>query len=382
MASIPNAEEIDRLVVAGAAESLTLEFKAAPWDRNDQGKREMLKDITAMANTRGGLILIGVAEENNAAKGLTPITAEAAEAERSRINDLVTAGVEPRLYGVGIEAVSVDSGVVLALDIPRSPSRPHRVSSGGWNRFWLRNSTGAYEANVADLRNLFLQSAEITERAARYHRNRAAAIRSDNIVANLSDAPGSIILHIIHGDAFSGASLVDPRRVYELRRHFKPLGVHESTPRFTFDGFLNLRGGEKCHGYTLVRRDGIVESAKVTLANVPEKVPVFVIEAFVVDWTLEYVRGLSELDIVPPYYAYVTLEGAGGRQIVYDMYQDDGEPIRQPHLHLPVAVIEVWDSAAAIGAAFRPAFDAMWNAGGLAGSLSYETGQWVQKPGR
>ncbi len=382
MANIPNAEEIERLVAAGAAENLTLEFKAAPWDRNDQGKREALKDITAMANTRGGLILIGVAEENNAAKGLTPITADAAEAERSRINDLVTAGVEPRLYGVCIEAVPVDSGVVLALHIPRSPSRPHRVSSGGWNRFWLRNSTGAYEANVADLKNLFLQSAEITERAARYHRDRTAVIRSGDIVGNLSDAPGSIILHIIHGDAFSGASPSDPKRAYELQEHFKPLGAHDSTPRFAFDGFLNLRGGEKCHGYTLVRRDGIVESTKVNLASVSENLPVFEIEEFVVNWTLEYVRGLSELDIVPPYYAYVTLEGAGGRQIVYDGYQDDTEPIRQRDLHLPVAVIEVWDSAAAIGAAFKPAFDAMWNAGSFAGSLSYETGQWVQKARR
>jgi hypothetical protein len=325
------------------------------------------------------LILVGVTEENNAAKGLTPITAEAAESERSRINDLVTAGVEPRLYGISIEAVPVESGVVLALHIPRSPSRPHRVSSGGSNRFWLRNSTGSYEANVADLRNLFLQSAEITERAARYHRDRAAVIRSSDVVANLSDAPSSIILHIIHGDAFSGVSPVDPKSAYELQEHFKPLGVHDSTPCFTFDGFLNLRGGEKCHGYTLVRRDGIVESMKINLASVSESLPVFVIEAYLVIWTLEFVRGLSKLDIVPPYYVYVTLEGAGDRQILYDRYQDAAEPIRQRDLHLPAAVVETWDSAAAIGAAFRPAFDAMWNAGGFAGSLSYETGEWVQK---
>ena len=379
MANIPNTEEINRLVAAGAAESLTLEFKTAPWDRNDQGKREALKDITAMANTRGGLILIGVAEDNNAASGLRPVSAEAAEAERSRINDLVTAGVEPRLYGVGIEAVPVDSGVVLALHIPRSPSRPHRVSSGGWNRFWLRNSTGTYEANVADLKNLFLQSAEITERAMRYHRERTAVIRSGGIVPNLSDAPGSIIMHIIHGDAFSGASPVDPKRAFELGGHFKPLGVYDRTSCFVFDGFLNLRGGAKCHGYTLVRRDGIVESIKVNLAGNPENLPVFQIEAFVVNWAREFVRGLSELEIVPPYYVYVTLEGAGGRHIVHDRYQDATEPVRPRDLHLPVAVVEVWDSVAAIGAAFRPAFDAMWNAGGFAESLSYETGQWVPK---
>ena len=232
---------------------------------------------------------------------------------------------------------------------------------------------------MADLKNLFLQSAEITERAMRYHRDRTAAIRSGDIVPNLSDAPGSIILHIIHGDAFSGASPVDPKRAFELGEHFKPLGVHDRTSSFAFDGFLNIRGGAKCHGYTLVRRDGIVESIKIDLAGRPEVLPVYPIEASVVNWTLEYVRGLSKLDIVPPYYAYVTLEGVGGRRIVHSAYDDATEAVRPWDLHLPVAIIEAWDSAAAIGAAFRPAFDAMWNSGGFAESLSYRTGQWEQK---
>lgn len=377
MINIPTGDELARLVAAGAAESLTLEFKAVPWERTDQGKRETLKDIAAMANTRGGLILVGVAEENNAAKEFAPLPPEVAESERSRINDLITAGVEPRLYGVNAEPVPVDGGVVLAIGVPRSPSRPHRVSSGGSNKFWLRNSTGAYEANVADLRNLFLQSAEITERAERYHRGRIAAVRGGDIVSNLSDAAGSIILHFVHGDAFSGTALVDPKRAYELQGYFKPLGVHDFSPRFTFDGFANLRGGEQCHGYTLVRRGGIIESVKIKLSAKPENLPVFAIETFIVRWGQEYARGLSALGIVPPYYGYVTLEGAGGKQVHYDRYQDDAEAIRQRDLHLPVAVIETWDTTRTIGAAFKPAFDAMWNAGGLAGSLSYGTGEWV-----
>jgi hypothetical protein len=167
-----------------------------------------------------------------------------------------------------------------------------------------------------------------------------------------------------------------------LQEHFKPLGVRDFTPRFTFDGFMNLRGGGTCHGYTLVRRDGIVESVTISRADIPNNLPVFVVEAFVVKGTLQYVQGLSELGIVPPYYVYVTIEGAGGRQFIYDRYQDTTEPIRQRDLHLPVAVIGTWDSAQAIGAAFKPAFDAMWNACGFAGSLSYETGEWVQRARR
>lgn len=192
MASIPSTDELKRLVASGTAESNVLEFKAAPWDRNDAGKREALKDITAFANTHGGLILIGVTEKTNAATGFNPIASADAEAERSRINDLVTNGVEPRLYGVSIASVGVDGGAVLALSIPRSPSRPHRVTTQNWNRIWLRNSTG--EANMADLRNLFLQSAEITERAERYHRERLPLIRAGDIVQNLNAEPSGIVI--------------------------------------------------------------------------------------------------------------------------------------------------------------------------------------------
>ncbi len=378
MANIPTAKEIEQLIAAGAAESVTLEFKVAPWERTDQGKRESLKDITAMANTRGGLILVGIAEENNAAKAIAPLTVEAAESERSRLNDLITAGVEPRLYGVTIEAVAVEGGVVLAILTPRSPSRPHRVTSVGSNRFWLRNSTAAYEANVADLKGLFLQSAETTERAARYHRERVDRIRSGDVVPNISEALGSIVLHVIPGDAFSGASPIDPRRAYELRQCFKPLGVDDFTSTFTFEGFLTFRGGDSCHGYTLVGREGVVESVKVNLGSIG-RLPVFPIEAVVVNSTLEFARGLQKLEVVPPYYVYVTLEGAGGRFVSYTTHQEEAQLVRQRNLHLPVAVLNEWGDAATVGVAFKPAFDAMWNAGGLAGSQSYDSGQWVQK---
>jgi len=381
VANIPTPGEIERLVAVAAAESLTLEFKATPWDRSDQGKREALKDITALANTRGGLILIGITEENNAAKCIAPITAELAEAERSRINDLVMAGVEPRLYGVTIEAVPVEGGAVLVISVRRSPSRPHRVTSSNSNRFWLRNSTGAYEANVADLRSLFLQSADITERAEQYHRERVSALRSSDIVANLSDEPGSIVLHLIHSDAFSGNSPVDPKQAYEIGATFAPLGVFDRISRFTFDGFLNERGGDKCHGYTLVRRNGILEGVKIGLANRRDILPAFQIEAIIANWTLRYVNGLSHLGVVPPFLALVTLEGTNKRRVVYgtSVDVDDNGPITRKDLHLPMVVIEAWDSPATIGDAFKPAFDAMWNAGGHEGSLSYATGRWEQR---
>lgn len=368
------------MVEAGAAERIDLEFKAVPWDRSPAGRKEALKDITALANTRGGLILVGVAEEKNAASGLLPLTSADAESERGRVNDLIRAGVEPRLYGVEIGAVPVGGGVILAIAVARSPSRPHRVTSDNSNRFWLRNSTSAYEANVSDLRNLFLQSAEITERAERYHRERLGPVRAGDIVDNLSTERGSIILHIIPADAFSATTIVDPRRAYELQGKFRPIGQPDFTPRFTFDGFLNLRGGDVCHGYTLVRRDGIVEAIKVGLASREDLLPAYAVESKIVGAVHLYAQGLIAAGVVPPLYVFVTLEGAGGRHVVYDTHQDDaGVAISREDLHLPVAVVESAETLESVSTAFRAAFDALWNAGGYVGSLSFVDGLWEQR---
>lgn len=379
MPKIPTSAEVEQLIEAGAAERVDLEFKSRVWERSDQGKREALKDITALANTRGGVILVGVAEENNAAKALAPLTSAEAESERSRINDLVCAGVEPRLYGVSIEAVNVVGGVVLALAIPRSPSRPHRITTGASNRFWLRNSTGVYEANVSDLRSLFLQSAEITERAERFHRGRIRPAISGDIVANLSSERGAIVLHVIPADAFSQTTVIDPARAHELQESFRPLGGTDFSPRFTFDGFLNVRGGPQCHGYTLVRRDGIIEAVKVGLSG-GANLPAYPTEARIVRGTHRFIEGLVAAGAVPPFYCYVTIDGAGDRLLVHQSYIDeDSTKISPEDLHLPVAVIEEVSTPEVAGNAFKAAFDALWNSGGYAHSLGFENGQWRQR---
>jgi hypothetical protein len=380
MVSIPSANEIQQLVDASAAERVDLEFKEVPWDKSDQGKREALKDITALANTRGGLLLLGIAENNNAAQAIAPLTIELAESERSRINDLIHAGVEPRLYGVAVEAVLVPGGAVLAVSVPRSPSRPHRVTTNGSNRFWLRNSTGAYEANVMDLRGLFLQSAEVVERAERYHSDRMRVMREGDIVPNLSGDRSSIVLHVIPVDAFSGSTTVDPRRAYELQGDFMPIGASGFTPRFTFEGFLNFRGGEPCHGYTLVRRNGIVEAIKVGLASKDDILPAYPTESRIARATHRYIGGLIKCGAIAPFLVFITLEGAGGRRVVYDSYHDTADAkITREDLHLPITAIENVESIDSVGLALRPAFDAMWNAGGFVGSMSYEGGQWAPK---
>ncbi len=378
MHRIPTAAEIISIVEARTSERVDLEFKSEAWGGSDQGKKECLKDITALANTRGGVILVGVKEKENAAEAIVPLDTSTAEAERGRIENLIHAGVEPRVYGVTVELVSVDGGVVIGIAVPRSPARPHRVTSGGTNRFWLRNSTGAYEANVSDLKNMFLQSAEITERAQVWHRSRLARAQIAEVAPKIASDRSALVVHLIPADAFGGANLIDPKAAYDMYNRFQPIGAGLGNRRFVFDGFVHLRDGEKCHGYTLVRRDGIVEAVKIKIANEERKtVPILAVEGQLVAAVHAYMNALFDIGVVPPVYALATVTGVQGhRLIARSPFDDEGDEIVLDTLHLPMVSIEQAETETVVGDALRPMLDALWNAGGYAGSYSFESGSW------
>jgi len=52
--------DLETLVQQEVRERQTVEFKRDAYARNDEGTREMLRDISAMANAYGGDILLGV----------------------------------------------------------------------------------------------------------------------------------------------------------------------------------------------------------------------------------------------------------------------------------------------------------------------------------
>ncbi len=72
----------------GVGEGLDLEFKEAPYGGADDDRREFLKDVTAMANTAGGHIVIGVAAAAGVAADLRPISTPAADPEKLRLESM------------------------------------------------------------------------------------------------------------------------------------------------------------------------------------------------------------------------------------------------------------------------------------------------------
>lgn len=128
-------EDLDGLL--GTAENETLDFKGSPYDLSqDWQKSELAKDVSALANRSGGVIVIGYATQRAADSPLERATAVRA-VPRERINeqqyrDVIRSGVYPSLGGLQVTFVpkpdDPDKGV-LFIDVPpqEQAARPFLV---------------------------------------------------------------------------------------------------------------------------------------------------------------------------------------------------------------------------------------------------------------
>ena len=118
------------LVARGVREATDLDFKREVYGGSEKGKRSFAGDVAAMANERGGLILIGVVDGDGTASDLSPI--ELSEAEELRMKSVAADLISPHI-SFEIQRIALggnDSNGFYAIIIPPSPNRPHAVSSG------------------------------------------------------------------------------------------------------------------------------------------------------------------------------------------------------------------------------------------------------------
>lgn len=131
---MPDADEtaLQRMVAGGVVEDVDLEFKEGPYGRDDQGKHELSKDVAAMANMRGGVILLGIHADAGTAAQLTPFRLE--EAEELRMRQLLASSVAP-VPTFEIHPVTSDgttgAGYYL-LVVARTSAAPHAVVRDSW----------------------------------------------------------------------------------------------------------------------------------------------------------------------------------------------------------------------------------------------------------
>lgn len=154
--SLDQVDEIAlrRLVDGEVREDTDLDFKEVLYKRNDDGKRELAKDVAAMANSRGGVLILGIRDADEVAAELTPV--ELAEGEELRMQQVLASLIAPAaLYEIHPIKTGAGDRYYLII-VPPSADAPHAIRVGAESlRYPRRDGTHTRYLSESEVANAY-----------------------------------------------------------------------------------------------------------------------------------------------------------------------------------------------------------------------------------
>jgi hypothetical protein len=159
MAKTWSEAKLQNFITSEIEESLMLEYKAAEaLDRNETKKKEITKDVSAMANSAGGMIVYGISEFSELEKRhlpekITPV--DRRKYPREWVEQIIQA-IRPRIDGIVIHSVNLSSGendTAYVIEIPQS-NTAHQASD---HRYYKRFNFQAVPMEDYEVRDVIFR---------------------------------------------------------------------------------------------------------------------------------------------------------------------------------------------------------------------------------
>lgn len=374
-------DDIQALVDNRVGESITLDYKLELHVSKNDEKKDFLADVTAFANTAGGVILYGISEAKNAAgekegypDKIVGIEGGYDEIAR-RLEAIIADSIQPRLGGVALQKIDLPgtNRYVLVLGIPRSLVAPHAVWFEKSGKFYLRSNSGKYQSDVQELRRMFLEANEWEKDAEHYRLERTDRVRAGEVLTNLK-TDGAVFLHVLPlGRLREFQDVISHQST--LQMSIRPVRAHSWSYRPNLDGYLiytSDRDTKLCYSYVQWLRCGGVEcyTSKFNESHYQTGTPILnapAINKFVIENT-EQAVGIMERTflLTPPYVVFLSIFDVKGLPIYcnsYGIFGSSPEVIDQRNLILPPIIIN--SSETNIAAAVQPLLDMVWQSAGF-----------------
>lgn len=334
-----DATDLARLVSGAVAEHRTLEFKRELGQGKGDRHRELLSDLTALANSQGGDMLIGIEQTKaGVASAVRGIEIDNLDRKRQDFENVIRDRVEPRLsnYQLGFIPVG-ENRYVVHFRVRASLAAPHAVRTEAHRNYFIRNSAGKHEMDVSELRDAFTASEQLLPRLRRLHEQAVERSAGHDMPLSLEKAP-RCILSLIPRSHFreprdlpitKDNALVPFRtRGYDFIPSLEGLIAHSHLRDGTGDQQLET----VVRSYVLNHWDGrfdiawtignIAPSAIERLGKDPSRwrEPGSVVspkhfEQGVFGMTRSGISKLRQLGIEGPWTVFVTLDGIGGARL-------------------------------------------------------------------
>lgn len=158
MLSILDKEEItqydlEQLISLKVEESIYLDFKqAGSLDFSKEKKLEIGKDVSAFANSAGGLIIYGIKEDNHVADSFSFVNGN--NFTKEWIEQVIQSGIQRKIEGLIIIPIRVDNDLeksIYVVKIPESNLAPHMTNK----KFYKRYNFESVQMEEYEIRNLY-----------------------------------------------------------------------------------------------------------------------------------------------------------------------------------------------------------------------------------
>ena len=176
--------DIRNLLDKGVGESRVLDYKRDMYSSSDSDKRDLACDITALSNSNGGFLIIGVECDEEANKPVNIAGIDMGNAE-SRIESVCLDRIDEPLsngrdYRSKLVPLSNSNRIVLVLQVFESLRAPHMVLFQKQRYFYVRHGRQNRPADINDLRGIFEKVNGYMTKAETFIAQREAHHRNPN----------------------------------------------------------------------------------------------------------------------------------------------------------------------------------------------------------
>ncbi len=145
-------QDILNILNSRLEESINIEFKSGDALSNLQShKKEISKDVSAFANSDGGLIFYGINENNHIASSLSYIDGN--QFNKEWLENIITTTIQQRIDGLKIIPVRFENKIeqtIYVVKIPKSSNSPHLHADKRYYRRYNFQSVAMEEYEIRD----------------------------------------------------------------------------------------------------------------------------------------------------------------------------------------------------------------------------------------
>ncbi|MEK5277970.1 MULTISPECIES: AlbA family DNA-binding domain-containing protein [Paenibacillus] len=369
-----NHDDIERLIQNKVMESRVLDYKQTMPKPNDAGKREILADITAMANTDGGLLIFGIQEAQEDGKnagypdkiiGVTAPDGTDLNVEQSKqwLDSVIRDGIEPRISGIEFQDIICDTKVVFIINIPRCLQSPYMVKFSGDSKFYARSNTGKYQMDVRQIREAFSLTDHWRNSSEDFRKKRIEMYPENAI--GISASESTLLLQVL---PLGERELIDIKgKAKQITNLLPAISATGWSSDYNLDGIVK-RSADGSGSYIQIFRNGGMEASE--LLNFAEKdsdgkwqLSLGLITTLCMKYLHYYLKFAGHYQIDPPFAVYINIINMSGSYIKTGIRGKVPFANGRNQVLLPGVYID--DMSVNIDQALRSSFDMIYQSCGL-----------------